>query len=369
MFPVFHTSPYRLSTEALSRTSLPVASSTAASLCPLILPCLIAVASCDGLGPPGKPEIDDAEHPDSGHFPDSEFPSEFPEPFPKDACRQGPCLRVSKSASLCQMYMFAQPAFGNGFEMKGILNLKSGEYPIDNLRLAGSLHLEGETYELRGLKSRAELHDHGSIKELEGVVIMSTDNGQELSVEFSLTTDETNPYPVFDLDSFQDFDHENHLKKIHIRSKSSQSMLGNSKFTQYGACLLPGQKDERFEFDLGKAGQVRLTARSRLVLPGITSQFGLLTNAMGEVNGRSFDVQDWVDLYYSADEWTDTLFAPGLAVRLPEHAGICGFGFVPHGRGKRFYRAYKLNCDFSLGDEIEVRSETLPEKYSKPPYR
>lgn len=243
---------------------------------------------------------------------------------------------------------------------KGRLRIDPGEFPVDQILFNGTISI-GEkrfTFTSQDSKSSIEKID-GTTSSLSASVNATTNEGDSIEIKILVSASGSENNTVFEIDSFETFHPRKQQKMLEIYASKKLAMLGDGKGARYDSCALEQYEDEGFSFEFSDGERLALITRSRHSTQETPAQFGLLMSAKGSIPGIVVQSVDWNNLSYTAREWTPFLKAPGLALRLPRKNKQCGVAFVPDGEQRR-YRAFQLDCSFQLGEELKLKSQSIP---------
>lgn len=152
-----------------------------------------------------------------------------------------------------------------------------------------------------------------------------------------------------------------------VVSEAEGSLLADPPYSIiFAPCELTGRPDDVFTFDFGGGDKLDLTVRS--AFSGITVGHSVvrLISATGTFRGEEVSVTDY---YKLAAMWGwGEVRMPDMVVRMDERDGFCGVVLDPHNPGFNWggWRAYKLTCDETRGEEIPLVDAVSPEGYTSP---
>ncbi len=134
----------------------------------------------------------------------------------------------------------------------------------------------------------------------------------------------------------------------------------------FAPCELTGRPNDVFTFDFGNGDKMDLTIRSAFSSITVGHSVVRLISAAGTFGGEEVSVTDPYKLT-AMWQWGDVRM-PDMVVRMDERDGFCGVVFDPYNPGFNWggWRAYKLMCDETRGEEIPLVDAVSPDGYNPP---
>lgn len=290
----------------------------------------------------------------------SEFPPD-PGPVVKDACSLGDCLKIEQGVELCQGFRKLKPDFQAALRKKAVLQLSAAELPLDNLKLRGEIVLGGKSVSFSGTKSKSKLEHFGQTALLTAEIQAHTPNKSQFVIRLLMTAKKTDSGLVYHLDSLEDLAGD--YKQLSLVFDQPLELFGDARGAGFDACATGKSQADVFELQLAHGGALELMVQTRFTQQYKPSQYGLLKSAKGQVSGYSFDVSQWSELHHGTFRFSSSIQAPTLGVRFPPGAPAGGLGLIPTTDEARPYRAFLLDSDLSMDQELEILSTKIPERY------
>lgn len=287
------------------------------------------------------------------------------------SCDEAPCLKIQPDTELCQMHRNnVGPNFEGLFLNKSVLKLEPGVF-----HLMGGVHLRGvisngiKTIPFgSGPSSFEVMEESGEIVAALGNATLKGENDQNFTFHLFVTPrDESDKHGLFILDSLETIDVAREAKRIRLSSVEPAAVMGNAKSSMFTACYLENEKTDSFKFDFKDGSSLELDVRSRLWSWIGGYQTGVLSAARGTFRGQEIRVSERSELAYSAKYQTDALLLPTLAVRYRSEgvaSESCGVGFEPTSDSSNPYRAYLLDCNNAVTEELPLDSSSYPDRYN-----
>lgn len=295
----------------------------------------------------------------SPDHPDAESTTQ--EPAPGDPST--PKLWIPPNTELCGSIHWSIKDFQKEFATRHKIKLRSGSFPLDAVRLAGSIHyqqLEG-SFDSELLELQVTQMNTPNAQALLEPTEMDFGQGRKISLSLDLTVQEDDHFQTFVLDSFENTP-ETRLKRLDASSQDAVDLFGGYFGAGYGPCNINNAPTEVFHFEFENGDFVDFHTRTRHhSFDRPMTQHGVTFRATGKLGEHSFDVAHWEDLLYGTKETSDFLRFPSLAVRIPEHDGVCGIGLKRDAFDQKMpYRAELLDC------ELKVKATRTPSAFEHP---
>lgn len=274
-----------------------------------------------------------------------------------------PKLWIPPNTELCGSIHWTVKDFQKEFATRHKIKIKSGSFPLDAVRLSGSMHYQ----QIEGSFESELLTLQGHQMNTPNAQVMleetAMDFGQErmIGLSFTLSAQEDGHFQTFVLDSFENTP-ETRLNRFDASSDKAVDLLGGYLGAGYGPCKINNAPTEVFHFEFDNGDFVDFHTRTRLhSFNRPMTQHGVTLRATGKLGDHSFDVTHWEDLIYGTKEISDFYRFPSLAVRVPEHDGVCGIGLKRDAFDEDMpYRAELLDC------ELKVKEKRTPSGFKHP---
>lgn len=277
-------------------------------------------------------------------------------------------FELEEGAELCASHRSSLRNFKDGFSNKGRVRFNGGRFPTERVTISGTLIYNDLEQEFVSEEFAINTRDVGTKNAAAwGFKVPVTGVGMDeaLQLRVHLTGEREGAMDTFELGSFENLNTAQEMKEFIVRSANRDKLdiFAGGVGQSYGACKMPERKPEIFAFTFENGDYVEFATKTRDFWIFDPSQRGLTVRATGSIDGHAFDVVDKeYDLLYATREAALVRRAPSLAVRFPEHDGLCGIGFKTDFTDDDDppYTAHLLDCD------LEVIEERVPSKFVIP---
>lgn len=284
---------------------------------------------------------------------------------------EDPRLRVvvREEVELCGQCRGYVSHFYSAFNTKQRVRIHPGTYELDDVKLSGEVLHEGKSYPFSSpgfAMSTFKTSDSRLITSVrEGAAQWEDGSPLEISLGLSNARSPHNPLE-FVIDSFAQAESTLDFKRLEFSAPEPAVGLGNSMARIFDACELEGGRKDVFRFEFEGGDQVAFNAHSKHLAFGFPAQAGRTLSATGTLDGQDFAVDDDENLLYCNRSEAKSLRMPELAVRFPEHNGICGIGMRPLRKfdKKIPYKAELLDCELKKVREIKIVAVDLPSGFN-----
>ncbi len=146
-------------------------------------------------------------------------------------------------------------------------------------------------------------------------------------------------------------------------------LMGKTLF--FAPCGMEGVEVELFQFDFIDGSSIRLSVGVINGSNELGYYIGRLLSAKGVIHGKEINIQNPNHLAFmgSTRSWSE-IAIPTFAVRTGQNKEGCGYVFdasewdTPEAVDG--YRVYKMNCDETIGVEVELKSVAFPDFFVMP---